>query len=64
MEIDVGEYRPYSNGGRLRIAIGGLVFESKQPRKGSSSSSTQMVSLDNEPLANGAILDRISMLAS
>jgi hypothetical protein len=69
-EFDIGEYRPYSNEGRLRIAIGGLVFESKQPTQGlvifihphvnTGSGQFQMVSLDNKPLANGAILDEVS----
>lgn len=56
-----GQYRPYANEARMRVAIGSLVFESSQPTQGIEilTAASQwdtwfnMQSIDNKPFADG-----------
>jgi hypothetical protein len=66
-----GEYRPYANEARMRVAVGGLVFESKQPTQGitiwvtshnaGGTGRFMMTSDDNKPMADGSIVNYIRM---
>lgn len=66
----VGDYRPYANEGRVRYAIGSLVFESKQPTQGIGiivqpqtfgEGQFAIISSDNKPLADGTAVGSIWM---
>lgn len=63
-----GDYRPYANEGRVRFAIGSLVFESKQPTQGmgilihphhSGDGQFSIISSDNKPLTDGTTVSSI-----
>lgn len=67
---NVGEYRPYANEARLRVAVGSTVFESNQPTQGINIAIGpetggiglfQMNSSDNKLLADGTIVNQITM---
>jgi hypothetical protein len=67
-----GDYRPYANEGRLRIAVGSLVFESKQPTQGigiliraennGSAGLFNIMSHDNKPLADGTTVNLLQVM--
>jgi hypothetical protein len=63
-----GSYRPYANEARMRFAVGSHVFENVQPTQGIEilvspgefgSGEFSMTSMENKPLANGALVDNI-----
>lgn len=67
-----GDYRPYANEGRVRFAMGGMVFESKQPTQGigifispenfGSSGTFNILSNDNKPLADGTEVQHLQLV--
>jgi hypothetical protein len=68
-----GDYRPYANEARMRMAVGSMVFESNQPTQGIVIASGldgnsggswglfHMSSSDNKPLADGTAVRNIIM---
>ena len=65
-----GEYRPFANEARLRLAVGSLVFESMQPTPGITIAVTPhtngtghfiMQSQDNKPHTDGTNVDQMWM---
>lgn len=66
----IGEYYPYANEARMRFAVGGLVFESKQPTQGidirifaqpGGWGNFVMASRDNKPMIDGTSVHDIQM---
>lgn len=69
---NVGDYRPYAGEGRVRFAVGSMVFESKQPTQGIGIQVRQqdggitgrfnIISPDNRPLADGTVVQHLQLL--
>lgn len=69
---NMGDYRPYANEGRVRFAVGSMVYESKQPTQGIGilirpqdggiTGMFNILSNDNQPLADGTTVQHMQLV--